>query len=149
MNDSSTGSPANTGRQIVLAARPKGKPTLSDFRLEEVAIPTPGPGQFLVRVQYLSLDPYMRGRMEDRKSYAAPTKLDAVMPGESVATVVASNHSNYSAGDMVLAPTGWRTHPIFDRGPRIRQLPARLASTRCAYRAGSRKSRSSKTPSAG
>src|SRR6476661_366821 len=126
MSDSSTGSPANTGHQIVLAARPKGKPTLSDFRLEEVAIPTPGPGQFLVRVQYLSLDPYMRGRMEDRKSYAAPTKLDAVMPGESVATVVASNHSNYSAGDIVLAPTGWRTHAIFDRGD-LRKLDPSVA----------------------
>ncbi len=126
MTDSSTGGSANTGRQIVLAARPKGKPTLSDFRLEEVAIPTPGPGQFLVRVQYLSLDPYMRGRMEDRKSYAPPTKLDAVMPGESVATVVASNHSNYSAGDMVLAPTGWRTHAIFDRGD-LRKLDPSVA----------------------
>ena len=67
MNDSSLGRSADTLRQIVLAARPTGKPTLNDFRLEEVAIPTPGPGQFLVRVQYLSLDPYMRGRMDDRK----------------------------------------------------------------------------------
>jgi len=94
--------------------------------LEEVAIPTPGPGQFLVRVQYLSLDPYMRGRMEDRKSYAPPTKLDAVMPGESVATVVASNHSNYSEGDIVLAPTGWRTHAVLDRGD-LRKLDPSVA----------------------
>jgi NADPH-dependent curcumin reductase len=126
MNDSSTRRSANTGRQIVLAARPTGKPTLSDFRLEEVAIPTPGPGQFLVRVQYLSLDPYMRGRMEDRKSYAPPTKLDAVMPGESVAAVVASNHSNYSEGDIVLAPTGWRTHAVLDRGD-LRKLDPSVA----------------------
>ena len=126
MNDSSTGRALTTGRQIVLAARPKGKPTLSDFRLEEVATPTPGPGQFLVRVQYLSLDPYMRGRMEDRKSYAAPTKLDGVMPGESVATVVASNHSNYSEGDIVLAPTGWRTHAVLDRGD-LRKLDPSVA----------------------
>jgi len=126
MNDSSLSRSANTLRQIVLAARPTGKPTLNDFRLEEVAIPTPGPGQFLVRVQYLSLDPYMRGRMDDRKSYAAPTKLGAVMPGESVATVVASNHSTYSGGDIVLAPTGWRTHALFDRSD-LRKLDPSVA----------------------
>ena len=125
MNDSSTGTSANKARQIVLAARPSGKPTLSDFRLEEASIPTPGPGQFLVRVQYLSLDPYMRGRMEDRKSYAPPTKLGAVMPGESVATVVASNHPSYSEGDIVLAPTGWRTHALFDRD--LRKLDSSVA----------------------
>src|SRR5215813_998851 len=126
MNDSSRERPANTARQIVLAARPTGKPTLSDFRLEETAIPRPGADQFLLRVQYLSLDPYMRGRMDDRKSYAPPTKLGAVMPGESVATVVASNHSGYSAGDIVLAPTGWRTHAVFDRGD-LRKLDPSIA----------------------
>jgi NADPH-dependent curcumin reductase len=125
MNDSTSRS-ADTLRQIVLAARPTGKPTPNDFRLEEAAIPTPGPGQFLVRVQYLSLDPYMRGRMEDRKSYAPPTKLGAVMPGESVAIVVASNHSAYSEGDIVLAPTGWRTHALFDRGD-LRKLDPSVA----------------------
>ena len=74
-------------RQIVLAARPQGQPQLTDFRLEETAIPTPGDGQILLRVQYLSLDPYMRGRMDDRKSYAKPVPLGGVMEGESVATV--------------------------------------------------------------
>jgi NADPH-dependent curcumin reductase len=59
-------------RQIVLAARPRGRPQLTDFRLEETEIPTHGPGQLLLAVQYLSLDPYMRGRMDDRKSYAKP-----------------------------------------------------------------------------
>ena len=93
-------------RQIVLAARPQVKPKLNDFRLEGTAIPTPGPGQVLLRVQYLSLDPYMRGRMDDRESYRPPTPLGDVMPGESVATVVASHHPGYSAGDIVLAHTG-------------------------------------------
>jgi len=79
-------------RQIVLAARPQGKPQLTDFRLEETAIPTPGDGQVLLRVDYLSLDPYMRGRMDDRKSYAKPVPLGGVMGGESVATVIASQH---------------------------------------------------------
>ena len=75
-------------RQVVLAARPQGKPRLTDFRLEETAIPTPGVGQVLLRVQYLSLDPYMRGRMDDRKSYAKPVPVGGVMEGESVAMVI-------------------------------------------------------------
>src|SRR5262252_3872305 len=112
--------------QIVLAARPEGKPRLADFRLEETAIPTPGPGQVLLRVEYLSLDPYMRGRMEDRESYAPPISLGAVMPGESVTTVVASRHNAYSEGDVVLAHTGWRTHALSDRD-NLRQLDPAVA----------------------
>jgi len=126
MNDPSGGNTTSTAAQIVLSARPKGEPQLSDFRLEETAIPTPGPGQVLLRVQYLSLDPYMRGRMDDRESYASPTRLGAVMPGESVATVVASNHSAYSEGDIVLAQTGWRTHALSDRGD-LRKLDPSIA----------------------
>ncbi len=117
---------SNTARQIVLAARPQGKPRLTDFRLEETQIPTPGAGQVLLQVQYLSLDPYMRGRMDDRKSYAAPTPLGAVMPGESVAKVVASHHPGYSEGDIVLAHTGWRTHALSDRAD-LRKLDPRVA----------------------
>jgi NADPH-dependent curcumin reductase len=93
-------------RQIVLAARPQGKPQLTDFRLQETAIPTPSAGRVLLRVEYLSLDPYMRGRMDDRKSYATPVPLGGVMQGESVATVIASKHPGYSEGDIVLAQTG-------------------------------------------
>jgi NADPH-dependent curcumin reductase CurA len=111
-------------RQIVLAARPQGKPRLTDFRLEETAVPTPGSGQVLLRVQYLSLDPYMRGRMDDRESYAPPTPLGGVMPGESVATVVASHDPGYSEGDIVLAHTGWRTHALSDRADLRRLDPA-------------------------
>jgi NADPH-dependent curcumin reductase CurA len=113
-------------RQIVLAARPHGKPNVTDFRLEETPIPTPGSGQVLLRVQYLSLDPYMRGRMDDRESYAAPSPLGDVMPGESVATVVASRHTGYSEGDIVLAHTGWRTHALSDR-PDLRKLDPAVA----------------------
>ena len=101
-------------RQIVLAARPKGKPQLTDFRLEETAIPTPVAGQVLLEVQYLSLDPYMRGRMDDRKSYATPLQLGDVMVGETVAKVIASKHPGYSEGNIVLAHTGWRTHALSD-----------------------------------
>jgi hypothetical protein len=70
---------ASLVRQIVLAARPQGKPQLTDFRLKETEIPTPASGQLLLAVQYLSLDPYMRGRMDDRKSYAKPLQLGDVM----------------------------------------------------------------------
>ena len=91
-------------RQIVLAARPQGKPQLTDVRLEETAIPTPRAGQLLLGVQYLSRDPYMRGRMDDRKSYAKPVPLGGVMDGESVATVIASQHPGYSEGVVSSLP---------------------------------------------
>jgi NADPH-dependent curcumin reductase CurA len=117
---------AAKARQIVLAARPQGEPRLTDFRLEETAIPTPGAGQVLLQDQYLSLDPYMRGRMDDRESYAPPTPLGGVMPGESVATVVASHHRGYLAGDIVLAHTGWRTHALSDRAD-LRKLDPAIA----------------------
>jgi hypothetical protein len=101
-------------RQIVLAARPNGKPKLTDFRLEETEIATPAAGQLLLEVQYLSLDPYMRGRMDDRKSYATPLQLGDAMAGEAIAKVLISNHPGYAEGDIVLARTGWRTHALSD-----------------------------------
>jgi NADPH-dependent curcumin reductase len=104
----------STARQIVLAARPNGKPKLTDFRLEDTELLAPGAGQILLRVQYLSLDPYMRGRMDDRKSYARPLQIGDVMLGEAVAQVIASRHPDYSAADIVLAQTGWRTHALLD-----------------------------------
>src|SRR5882724_11037800 len=109
------------GRQIVLAARPKGKPELTDFRLEDTAVPTPVSGQLLLEVQYLSLDPYMRGRMNDGKSYATPLQIGDVMTGETVAQVLVSNHSQYVKGDVVSAQTGWRTHALSD-GTGLRKL---------------------------
>ena len=109
------------GRQVVLAARPKGKPELTDFRLEETAIPTPADGQLLLGVEYLSLDPYMRGRMNDGKSYAEPLQIGEVMTGETVAHVLVSNHSAYVKGDVVLARAGWRTHALSD-GAGLRKL---------------------------
>ena len=115
-----------TARQIVLAARPHGRVQLSDFRVEETAVPVPGAGQILLAVQYLSLDPYMRGRMDDRKSYAKPVQIGEVMVGESVATVIASNRSAYAVGDTVVASTGWRTHWLSE-GKGLRKLDATLA----------------------
>jgi len=118
-----------TAHHIVRAARPHGKPQLTDFRLEETAVPTPSAGQVLLRVQYLSLDPYMRGRMDDRKSYAKPVPLGGVMDGESVATVIASHHPGYSEGDIVLAQTGWRTHARSDCADRRTFYPGRAPVT--------------------
>src|SRR5882724_6173620 len=117
---------AAKARQIVLAARPQGRPKPSDFRLEETEVPTPRAVQVLLRVQYLSLDPYMRGRMDDRKSYAKPVPLGGVMEGESVALVIASKHPAYSEGDIVLAQTGWRTHVLSDRAD-LRKLDPKVA----------------------
>ncbi|MDR3746656.1 MAG: NADP-dependent oxidoreductase [Acidobacteriota bacterium] len=109
------------GIQIVLAARPQGKVTPDDFRLEEFALPEPSQGEFLMKVDYLSLDPYMRGRMDDRKSYAEPRRIGEVMPGETISTIIVSNHADYSKGEVVLAHTGWRTHAV-SRGEGVRRV---------------------------
>jgi NADPH-dependent curcumin reductase len=113
-------------KQIVLASRPKGPPTAENFRLEEVPMPAMPPGGLLLRVLYLSLDPYMRGRMDDRKSYAKPVGIGQVMEGESVCEVLASDRPGYAAGDIVLARTGWRTHAASD-GAALRKLDPKLA----------------------
>ena len=113
-------------RQIVLASRPNGPPTAENFRLEEVPMPKLPPGGLLLRVLYLSLDPYMRGRMDDAKSYARSVGVGEVMTGESVCEVLAADRSGYSAGDIVLAHTGWRTHAAWD-GPATRKLDPKLA----------------------
>jgi hypothetical protein len=112
---------ASRARQIVLAARPQGKPQLTDFRLEETEIPTPASGQLLLAVQHRSLDPHMRGRVDDRKSYAPAVAIGQVMSGESVAEVIESNHAGHARGDLVLARTGWQTHAISD-GKGLRKL---------------------------
>src|SRR3984885_3744437 len=96
--------------RIVLAARPKGKPVDSDFRIEKIPIPRPGSKELLLQTRYLSLDPYMRGRMDDKKSYAPPLQIEDVMMGESIAEVILSNIPDFSIGDLVLANTGWQTH---------------------------------------
>jgi NADPH-dependent curcumin reductase CurA len=101
-------------QRIVLASRPKGEPQTSNFRLEDCPMPTPAQGEILLRVLYLSLDPYMRGRMNDAKSYAAPVKIDAVMEGGTVAQVIESRHGDFAVGDIVLAHVGWQTHAVVE-----------------------------------
>ncbi|KLN63472.1 NADP-dependent oxidoreductase [Vibrio sp. VPAP30] len=104
----------NVNRRIVLASRPTGAPVAVNFRLEESEKPQPQPGEMLLRSVYLSLDPYMRGRMSDAKSYADPVALDEVMVGGTVCQVEASNHPDYEVGEWVLAFTGWQDYGISD-----------------------------------
>jgi NADPH-dependent curcumin reductase len=99
-----------SNRRIVLASRPTTEATTANFRMETVPLPDIGAGQVLVRNHYLSLDPYMRGRMNDSKSYAAPQALDEVMIGGTVGEVVASRNAGYAVGDRVVAMGGWQEY---------------------------------------
>jgi len=100
--------------KITLASRPSGTPTPENFALETSPLPEPGPNEILIRTIYLSLDPYMRGRMDDAKSYADPVPLGGTMEGQSVGEVIASNNSKFAVGDIVLASTGWASHGVSD-----------------------------------
>lgn len=99
-------------RQLTLAARPNGAPTPSDFSLQETAIPVPSQGEVLLRTVFLSLDPYMRGRMSDAKSYADPVALGDTMVGGTVSRVHASQHPDFNVGDWVLSYSGWQDYAL-------------------------------------
>jgi hypothetical protein len=100
--------------RILLKSRPDGEPTKADFETVTTDLPPLEDGQVLLRVRYLSLDPYMRGRMSDAESYAEPTRLGDVMPGGTVCEVVESRSSKRQVGDQVLSYSGWQTHAIAD-----------------------------------
>ncbi len=110
-------------QRIVLVSRPKGAPTPEHFRLERVTLPDLQDGQVLLRTLYLSLDPYMRGRMSDAPSYAAPVQIDEVMTGGAVSVVEQSRHPKYQVGDQVVGMTGWQSHSI-SNGDDLIVLPA-------------------------
>lgn len=112
---------SNSNRRVVLAQRPNGLPDKSTLKLETTVLPQAGPGEMLLRTSYLSLDPYMRGRMNDTKSYAEPVKLGEVMTGQVVAQVVDTNCDGFKAGDYVLAGSGWQDYAVSD-GVGIRNL---------------------------
>lgn len=101
-------------RQIRLAARPEGMPTAADFELVETEIPPLAPGQFLVRTNYLSVDPYMRGRMSEVKSYADPVAIGDVMVGGTVGTVLESQHPGHKPGEVVVGYWGWQEYAVTD-----------------------------------
>ncbi|MGN2250273.1 NADP-dependent oxidoreductase [Frateuria sp. GZRe14] len=105
---------SSANRQITLASRPVGAPTASDFGLIEQPVSAPGDGQVLLRNLYLSLDPYMRGRMSDAESYATPLAVGDVMVGGTVARVASSRHPDWRAGDLVLAYGGWQDYALSD-----------------------------------
>jgi NADPH-dependent curcumin reductase len=107
---------ADVNHQIHLVSRPTGEARVDNFRLVEQPVGTPGEGQVLVRHHFLSLDPYMRGRMDDAKSYAQPQPLDKVMQGGTVGVVVASKHPDYKPGDNVVGFGGWQEYSIVDAG---------------------------------
>ncbi|MCW3817320.1 NADP-dependent oxidoreductase [Micromonospora sp. DR5-3] len=104
----------STNREIHLAARPQGWPSADNFRLVATEVPTPGPGQIVVRNRFMSVDPYMRGRMNDVKSYVPPFALDAPLDGGAVGEVVASAADGFAPGDTVLHGLGWREYALVD-----------------------------------
>ena len=104
---------ASTNRRIVLANRPRGRPTSADFRLEESPVPTPRDGEVLLRTLYLSLDPYMRNLMDESgTAYAAPVGLGEPVVGGTVNRVVASKHPQFRAGDLVSGRAGWQDYTV-------------------------------------
>ncbi len=122
---------ADKARRFVLASRPVGEPKITDLQLEEFAVPSPGAGEVLLRTLFLSLDPYMRGRMSDAKSYAEPVPVGGVMEGGTVSEVMASNNPKFAVGDIVLGRTGWQTHSLSD-GAGLRKVDPSLAPTSTA-----------------
>jgi NADPH-dependent curcumin reductase CurA len=113
-------------KRIVLASRPVGEPKPSDFRIEEIPVPAPGPGQLLLRTIWLSLDPYMRGRISDAASYAQPVPIGGVIEAGTVCEVIASNNPAFAKGDIVLARAGWQTHALSD-GKGLAKIDPKLA----------------------
>ena len=117
---------AATNKQIHLAVRPRGFPEPTDFRLVESPIPEPGEGQFLVGISYLSVDPYMRGRMSAARSYADPQKLDETMGGGAVGKVLASRHRDFATGEYVVGFFGWQQYALSD-GAGVTKVDPRAA----------------------
>ncbi|MCA7120995.1 MAG: NADP-dependent oxidoreductase [Acidibrevibacterium sp.] len=97
---------------VVLRRRPVGAPTPDIFAIEESAMPEPAEGQVLTRTLFLSIDPYMRGRLSDAKSYAAPVPIGGMMEGETVGEVIASRDPGFAPGDVVVGPRGWASHLV-------------------------------------
>src|SRR3954467_13489486 len=118
---------SETARRIVLASRPVGDPKPSDFRLEDSPVPQPGPGQVLLKTKWLSLDPYMRGRMSDVTSYAKPVGIGEVIEAGTVSEVVAEYNPKFQKGDIVLSRAGWQTHLVSD-GSAAGKLDPQLVS---------------------
>ena len=103
-----------TNRRIVLASRPVGTPVASDFRMETVPLRSPDKGQMLLRTVFLSLDPYMRGRISDAPSYASPVSIGELIVGSTVSRVEISDVPRFAVGDWILSQNGWQEYAISD-----------------------------------
>ncbi|MBI4904628.1 MAG: NADP-dependent oxidoreductase [Acidobacteria bacterium] len=113
-------------KQILLASRPTGFPEESNFQLVEKPLPRPGEGEFLVGASYLSVDPYMRGRMNAARSYADPVKIGDVMTGGVVGKVLESRHASYAAGEYVVGQFGWQQYAV-SNGAGVRKVDPSVA----------------------
>ena len=113
-------------KQILLASRPAGVPVADNFKIVEAEMPQPGEGEVLIRTLYLSVDPYMRGRMSDRKSYVAPFALNAVIDGGVVGQVVESRSAAFQAGDFVIGQLGWALYSTA-KDSALRKIDPRVA----------------------
>ncbi len=113
-------------QSLLLKERPTGMPSAKNFTLATDAIPAPGAGEVLTRTLYLSIDPYMRGRLSDRKSYAPSVQIGEVMTGETVGEVLASNDPGFVPGDILVGPRGWSTH-IVSKAEGLTKLTGTLA----------------------
>jgi NADPH-dependent curcumin reductase len=118
--------PDRSNLQILLKSRPEGAPGLENFEQKVVGVPSPREGEVLMRILYLSLDPYMRGRMSAEKSYAQPAALGEPMVGRTVAEIVESRHPKYQVGDTVLGGGGWQQYAVSD-GAGLRRLDPQAA----------------------
>src|ERR1700745_1894635 len=118
--------PMPINRQILLAARPEAAPGPQHFRLAETPVPQPADGQVLLKTLWLSLDPYMRGRMSAARCYAEPVEIGEVMEGGTVSRVEASRHKDFAPGDVVLARAGWQEYALSD-GAGLRKLDPKRA----------------------
>ncbi len=103
-------------RSVVLKKRPTGEPAPEHFEVVSAAVPTPGPGQVLTRTIWLSIDPYMRGRLREVQTYAAPVMPGEVMTGETIGEVIASNDPGFAVGDVVGGARGWQSHILSPAG---------------------------------
>jgi len=117
---------SESNRQILLVSRPEGEPKEEDFDLVEKAIPLPGKNEVLCKTIYLSLDPYMRGRMNDVKTYAEPVPLGGIMEGGAVSRVLKSNYDGLKTDDIVVARTGWQDYAVVP-GTELRKIDPTLA----------------------
>ncbi|MGA7323448.1 MAG: NADP-dependent oxidoreductase, partial [Rhodomicrobium sp.] len=118
--------PQGKNRQVILVSRPHGEPSAENFKLNEAQVPAISEGQVLLRTRYLSLDPYMRGRMSDAKSYAQPFAIGEPLGGGTVSEVVESKNPSFSAGDTVLAFGGWQEYSV-SNGKELEKIDAKLA----------------------